>query len=188
MTKSVQRQTAFAFGVIFVVVLLVLAMAVPNPTPFQYTVFRIVLSLAAAGVAAMIPGFIEVEVSGWVRAGGALAVFVIVFFYNPAAIVVPESRPAVLVQSMTNSPGGLQVGGDLQVNTDRRLTGEVATNFIASLNGKPCYVRVGVLGVGGDRIDLRTTSCSSRSAPDAGRKASFMALGSRHSMEYASST
>ena len=35
----------------------------------------------------MIPGFITVSVSTWLRAGGALAVFAVVYFYNPAALV-----------------------------------------------------------------------------------------------------
>jgi hypothetical protein len=82
---------AFVFGIAFVVTLLVLAVKFPNPTPFQYTVFRIVLALAAAGVAAMIPGIIKVEMSAGekfaVGAGGALAVFVIVFFKNPAGLI-----------------------------------------------------------------------------------------------------
>lgn len=50
-------------------------------------IFRSVLSLAAAGVAAMIPGVISLSVSKWLRAGGALAVFSAVYFYNPAALV-----------------------------------------------------------------------------------------------------
>ncbi len=79
---------AFIFGVIFVVVLIVLAVKFPNPTSFQRTIFRITLSLAAAGVAAMIPGFINLDVNPTtglvIRAGGALAIFVIVFFFNPA--------------------------------------------------------------------------------------------------------
>ncbi len=87
--KRTERQAAFGFGVVFVITLLALAIAVPNPTPFQYNVFRIVLALAAAGVAATIPGFIQVTVHIWLRAGGALAVFAIVFFYNPASLVVP---------------------------------------------------------------------------------------------------
>lgn len=87
MGSAAQRYAAFAFGVVFVIALLVLALFVPNPTPFQYTVFRVVLALAAAGAAAMIPGFLQVTIAEWLRAGGALAVFVIVFFYNPAQLV-----------------------------------------------------------------------------------------------------
>lgn len=86
MNKQTERFVAFGFGVVFVIVLLVLAIAFPTPTPFQYTVFRIVLALAAGGVAGMIPGFLTVSLSTWLRAGGALAVFVVVYFYSPAAL------------------------------------------------------------------------------------------------------
>ena len=93
MPKKLQQQLAFACGIMFVVVLLILALVVPNPTPFQYEVFRAVLSLAVAGVAAMIPGFVELTVSDWLRAGGALAVFFVVYFYNPASLVVQDPEP-----------------------------------------------------------------------------------------------
>jgi hypothetical protein len=87
MNKTTERYLAFFFGVVFIVVLIVLAIFFPNPSPFQYTVFRIVLSLAAAGTATMIPGFLEVNLSNRIRAAGALGVFVVVFWFNPAALV-----------------------------------------------------------------------------------------------------
>ena len=86
MQKNYEKILAFAFGVVFVVVLLYAAFAVPNPTAFQYTVFRIVLALAAAGVAGFFSGFLNVQISNWLKAGGALAVFVVVYFYAPAAL------------------------------------------------------------------------------------------------------
>ena len=86
MQKNYEKILAFVFGVIFVVVLLYAAFAVPNPTAFQYTVFRIVLALAAAGVAGMFSGFLNIKISNWLKAGGALAVFAIVYFYAPAAL------------------------------------------------------------------------------------------------------
>ncbi len=49
---------AFFFGLCFVAALLVLAVWFPSSTPFQHTVFRITLALAAAGVAGVIPGMI----------------------------------------------------------------------------------------------------------------------------------
>ena len=68
--------------------MLILAFRFPHPTPFQYNIFRITLSLAAAGIAAMMPGFINLEITSdlglLIRAGGAIAVFVLVYFYNPA--------------------------------------------------------------------------------------------------------
>jgi uncharacterized integral membrane protein len=67
MNRKTQQWTAFAFGVTFVVVLLVIAVVFAEPTQFQYTVFRIVLALASAGVAAIVPGFLT---SSLVSAGG----------------------------------------------------------------------------------------------------------------------
>jgi uncharacterized membrane protein YedE/YeeE len=85
---------AFAFGVMFVILMLGIAVFVPHPTPFQYGVFRSVLALAAAGVAAFIPGFISVALKSWLRAGGAIAVFVIVYFFSPANLVTqPQETP-----------------------------------------------------------------------------------------------
>lgn len=82
-----ERIAIFSFGVIFVTLLVAIALFLPEPTNFQYTVLRIVLALAAAGVAALIPGFIEVKYRQAVRAGGAIAVFVVVYFFSPASLV-----------------------------------------------------------------------------------------------------
>jgi len=92
MGKNQQKLVAFVFGVVFLIALLTLAVAFPDPTSFQYTVFRIILSLAAAGIGALLPGVLDVNPGKWIRAGGALAVFVIVYFYSPAALVVSPDR------------------------------------------------------------------------------------------------
>jgi hypothetical protein len=80
------------FGVVFIVVLLILSIVFPTPTIFMYTVFRIVLALAAAGVAAIIPGFIKVNIKSFIVAGGALAVFAIVYFFNPAQLIIDDKQ------------------------------------------------------------------------------------------------
>lgn len=85
--KRTERIVAFVFGVVFVIVMLVLAMAIPEPTAFRYTVFRIVLAVAVAGVAVFLPGFMEANIEGRVRAGGALAAFAVTYFLNPAGLV-----------------------------------------------------------------------------------------------------
>jgi uncharacterized integral membrane protein len=78
------KMLAFAFGVVFLLIVIGLAIFNPDPSDFSYTVFRIVLALAAAGVGAVLPGFLTVYVGNWVRAGGAIALFVIVYFFAPA--------------------------------------------------------------------------------------------------------
>jgi hypothetical protein len=107
--KRLERFLAFTFGVVFIIALLALAIIFPSPTPFQYLVFRIILALAAAGVAVTFTGFLEIAVSSWIKAGGALAVFVIVFFYNPADLIagqVGQSYKAKLIGTQA-TPGQL---------------------------------------------------------------------------------
>jgi hypothetical protein len=52
---------AFIFGVIFVTALLAIVVFIPNPSDKQFEVIRIILALAAGGVAAMIPGFLNLK-------------------------------------------------------------------------------------------------------------------------------
>ena len=112
-----ERQTnvilAFIFGVIFVTALLLFVLFVPNPTPPQFEVIRIVLALAAGGVAAMIPGLLKLQLGGGanltVRAGGALAVFAIVYFYSPAHWA---SSPASTITQTTEAPNSPAIIGN----------------------------------------------------------------------------
>ena len=97
MPRSVQVISAFAFGIVFVVVMLGIAIVIPYPTTFQLLVFRITLALAAGGVCAMLPGFLSVTVPAYVRAGGSLAAFAVIYFFNPATLTV-QGAP-------TNTPG-----------------------------------------------------------------------------------
>src|ERR1700746_351160 len=88
-----QKTAAFILGGVFVIVLLIVALAVPTPTEFQLFVFRVILALAAGGVAALIPGFFHIESKTAlysVRAGGALGVFLLVYLVNPPALLHAE--------------------------------------------------------------------------------------------------
>lgn len=82
-----EKIAAFAFGVVFLIFMIVIAIFIKDPTPFQYTFFRVAMSLAAAGVGAVIPGLIQLEVDQkhlpLIRAGGAIALFVLVYLFNP---------------------------------------------------------------------------------------------------------
>lgn len=86
MIKIHERWAAFCFGIFFIVSLLVVAIFTPTLSQFQYTLFRIVLSLTAAGFTTFAPGFIEVKLSTWLRASGALAIFAVVYWIAPAAL------------------------------------------------------------------------------------------------------
>lgn len=103
LTKQNSSLLSFIFGTVFVATLLIVNMAIPDPTPTQWETFRIILAIAAGGVGAMIPGFLNVQVTPSAKfaisAGGALAVFVIVYFFHPGLPLSispgnPLSQPA----------------------------------------------------------------------------------------------
>jgi hypothetical protein len=79
---------AFTFGVVFIAAILVIVLAVPNPTIPQWRVFCVVLALAAGGAATTLTGMMRVDLHFGKRiaigATGALAVFVVVYFFVPA--------------------------------------------------------------------------------------------------------
>ncbi|MEM7231096.1 MAG: hypothetical protein AAF517_02910 [Planctomycetota bacterium] len=109
--KRLSLILAFVFGVVFVSVLLAIAILLPEPTPTQFFVFRVVLALAASGVAAVIPGLLNVEVAPFpktaIRAGGALGIFVIVYFFSPAGMVVSQEPASdILMQSVEAGSAG----------------------------------------------------------------------------------
>ena len=90
---------AFGFGIVFLIVLLVIADKYPIPTPFQSSIFRLLLALVAAGVGAMLPGIIHLDLTLpghlTIGAGGALAMFVMAYFFDPGAKIIPPP-PAAL--------------------------------------------------------------------------------------------
>ena len=96
MSKGMERLFAAICGVAFLITILVIALKIPNPTPFQYQVFRIILAVAVGGFAGTFTGFLHVVIPGWIKAGGALAAFIIVYFYNPATLV---AEPPTATQS-----------------------------------------------------------------------------------------
>lgn len=95
-SQSNERLLAFGFGVVFVVVMLAIALFVPNPTATQWFTFRVVLALAAAGIGALLPGLISVTAGPFIKAGGALALFVLIFWFNPAKLVTASSPDSKL--------------------------------------------------------------------------------------------
>src|ERR1700735_591841 len=79
---------AFGFGVVFVTALLVFVALAPNSTDRQFEVIRIILALVAGGIAAMIPGFLNLKLQTGtklaVRSGGAIVVLILIYFYLPS--------------------------------------------------------------------------------------------------------
>lgn len=74
-------------GIAGLIYLLRLAEQHPNPSPFQVRIYLVVLALSAAAFAALIPGLLKIKLSGpgvAIRAAGAIGIFALVFFYEPA--------------------------------------------------------------------------------------------------------
>ena len=99
MNRTLRIALAFGFGVVFISVMLAIALLKPDPSDFQYKVFWAVVAMSLAGIAAVMPGFIEVRVSKWVYAGGALAVFVMVYFWTPGGRPDAKAPPTPAVAS-----------------------------------------------------------------------------------------
>ena len=72
--------------------LLAIAIFDRNPPPFTRFIYRVVLSLAAGGIGAVIPGLIDVHINPIVRAGGGLALFVLVYMVNPPEMAIASSH------------------------------------------------------------------------------------------------
>ncbi|MGA1861038.1 hypothetical protein VH569_34065 [Azospirillum sp. 11R-A] len=115
---------AFVFGVAFLTALLALVITFPNPTAQQFEVFRIIIALAAGGVGAVIPGLLDLRMSLGtkvaLRAGGALAVFAVVYFYSPARWIAeaPGHTSGPIIQSTSGdcAPTTANVGGGVTIS------------------------------------------------------------------------
>lgn len=81
-----ERRLGFLWGVGFLLLLVIMALFIKEPSLWQYTLFRIILALSAAGFTNYIEGMLNVKWK-FIRAAGPLAVFIIVYFFSPAALV-----------------------------------------------------------------------------------------------------
>lgn len=65
---------------------------IPEPSSYQFFAFRVCFSLGGAGVASHIPGWLNVNIKNWVKAGGAIAIFVLLWFFNPPALITTATN------------------------------------------------------------------------------------------------
>jgi hypothetical protein len=93
---------ATGFGIVFVVALFGVAiwLVVIDREPPQAAMFffRVILALAAAGVGAFLPGLLNVTINGnglVVSATAGLALFLLIFFVNPPAVIGKARPPEV---------------------------------------------------------------------------------------------
>lgn len=91
---DVKALIAFVFGAIFIITILAFATIVKDPSSTAIWTYRVILALAAGGVAAILPGFIDVKYKSFVQAGGAIGVFVLVLLVFPTPSPTPEKAAA----------------------------------------------------------------------------------------------
>jgi hypothetical protein len=78
----------------------------PIADPKLFFVLRVVMSFSAATLGATIPGFLDIRWAGTglaVRAGGALALFVLTFVFTPDVLLDQGGK----TQNTISAPGGV---------------------------------------------------------------------------------
>jgi hypothetical protein len=115
-TRRLETALAFGFGSAALAIVLWLAFGRSGLTEQQFEILRIVLALAGGGIGAVIPGFLDLHLKSGrklaLRAGGALAVFVVLYFWSPARwqtasggkITTMEAPGGVASESVNHSP------------------------------------------------------------------------------------
>jgi len=84
----------------------------PFADPNQVVLLRTLLSFGVAALGAVIPGFLHVGVNLrglGIRAGGALALFVLTYFYTPTVLPVPPPPVAAIAHAADTVPDSLEV-------------------------------------------------------------------------------
>jgi hypothetical protein len=111
---------AFAFGCIAIGVVLWLAFRGQTLNEQQFEILRIILALAGGGGGAVIPGFLDVSVKPGaklaLRAGGALAVFLVLYFWSPAQWQPSHGGTVIQHTGGTDSPAQNGSGNTVIIN------------------------------------------------------------------------
>ncbi len=116
-----EKATLFAFGTFFFVVLLAIAWFDRNPSESSWYIYICVLAMAAGGVAALLPGAINVDLHPGIKAGGAVAIAVLVFYFGkdrPTGNTIVEG-----LKSHLDAPQGsvIDPSSDVYVVIDSKL-------------------------------------------------------------------
>ena len=91
--RTWEKITLFAFGTFFVIVLLMIAWFDRQPSTSSWYIYICVLAIAVGGVAALLPGAINVEINPGLRGGGALALAALVIWFGKE--LAPSPPPPV---------------------------------------------------------------------------------------------
>lgn len=156
---------AISIGAGFMLILLVLAVMIPNPTEAQMKIFWPILAVAVASFGSILPGFLEIHsrIKAFsVSAGGALAIFFIVWKVTPAIL---EHDPAKAKQEHSESaeaPVNLEARQDTSQGTSVKALPSHRSDFIKTLS----MVEIWTIDELGLRIKLTGLSTAIQPGPD----------------------
>jgi hypothetical protein len=70
-------------GIGLLILAVTLVFVFGHPSAIQIWVIRVVVALGATLLASVVPGFLNVNISGYITAGGTLAALIIFYWFNP---------------------------------------------------------------------------------------------------------
>lgn len=82
------KYITLGIGFVFVILSFVISMVIDNPSEFKMFIIRSTFAVGCAALASFIPGWINVNIKGYVKAGGAIAIILIFYFFNPPAMLM----------------------------------------------------------------------------------------------------
>jgi hypothetical protein len=106
----------FFFGALTIVIFIVITiLECPNDAQLQF--FQIILAISIGGLAAGVPGFLDVTYKDWIRAGGGLGVFVLILFLKPANLATSHKcDPFSVIAHLKTSNNDFAAFDDLDVS------------------------------------------------------------------------
>jgi len=153
----------FAFGSIFLISLLVIAFIDRDPTRTSWYIYNCVLAMAAGGIAGLLPGSLSLNWHPGIKAGGALALAIIVF-YGGRDLRSSEAKVQDLKSFLIFDPKAVAANPDTsdvyvivnwKVVKSDVLSGEPDLKVDDPGRGKDVSIN---RGPGGIRIDFKTLS------------------------------
>ena len=118
-------------GIFLLLIILYITIFTPYPSQFQSSIFWVILSLAAAMSAVMITGNIHFAYGNFVKAGGAIAVFCIMYFFVPSIYDKTDnkisSKLSMTVVSSDSSGGIEKIIFDFDQNSSKKVTEVLST-------------------------------------------------------------
>lgn len=138
---KIETLLAFAFGTVFCGILAYASLSAVPITAHSFFFLKVISALSASGVAAVIPGMINVEIGRGslmaVRAAGAIAVFLLVFKADPPALVFNDQ---VLRAQMQSNFAAKQLD-DAERQADRILAKKPKDAEALNVKGGVAYYR-----------------------------------------------